>query len=77
MYPVSPIQFQRLMPMAMMYHGWSMGLMSLPLLAWLIPNWRQLNLAIAGALLLTVPSYFLMPESLYWLSNNALDEVGF
>ena len=64
------------MPMAMMYHGWSFGLMSLPLLAWLLPDWRHLNYAIAAAILLTIPVYFMMPESLYWLSNNGFDEVG-
>merc|ERR1739838_1272660 len=48
--------------------------MSLPLLAWLIPNWRNLHFAIAATIILTIPFYFLMPESLYWLTNNKFEK---
>ena len=68
---------KRLLPMAMMYHGWSFGLMSLPLLAWVVPNWRHLHFGIAIAIFLTIPLYFIMPESLFWLSSNGFHKVFF
>ncbi|PIK61368.1 putative solute carrier family 22 member 3 [Apostichopus japonicus] len=63
---------------------WALGIMSLPLLAWLIQDWRYLQLAITLPLLLALPLWWFIPESPRWLlsvgkyrkANNVLAKIA-
>ncbi|KAJ8029102.1 Organic cation transporter-like protein [Holothuria leucospilota] len=63
---------------------WALGIMSLPLLAWLIQDWRYLQLAITLPLLLALPTWWIIPESPRWLLsmgryrkvNKILDKIA-
>ncbi|XP_064613249.1 organic cation transporter protein-like [Liolophura sinensis] len=55
---------------------WSLGVMTLAFLSWLIPNWRHLSVAFAclGAPLLL--SWWFIPESVRWLiTHGKVDEA--
>ncbi|KAL8577451.1 hypothetical protein ACOMHN_048086 [Nucella lapillus] len=46
---------------------WAGGVMLLSLFAYLLPNWRHLELLVSLPQLLTISYYWLLPESLTWL----------
>ncbi|WAR02642.1 ORCT-like protein [Mya arenaria] len=55
---------------------WGLAVMAVPLLAYLIPNWRHLQVVIALPSILALPYICLMPESLRWLiMRNRLDDA--
>nr|CAB3266153.1 solute carrier family 22 member 4-like [Phallusia mammillata] len=47
--------------------GFALGYMLIPLIAYLIPNWRHLYLASAATGILFIPFYWVIPESPRWL----------
>ncbi|XP_014679364.1 PREDICTED: organic cation transporter protein-like, partial [Priapulus caudatus] len=56
------------------YFAWSVGLMSLPGLAYVVQDWRMLHLIISVPMLLSLAMYWTMPESLHWLITH--DRAG-
>ncbi|XP_064653263.1 organic cation transporter protein-like [Lineus longissimus] len=49
---------------------WSLAWFSLALLAYLIRDWRQLQLVISLVSLFTIPLFWVIPESIIWLAAN-------
>jgi len=55
---------------------WAFGMMLMPLLAYLIRDWRHLQLAFSLPAILTIALYWLLPESVPWLAaNNKLEDA--
>lgn len=57
----------RELPALSLQFFWAGGLMLLALMAYLIPNWRHLELAVSLPQLLTISYFWLLPESPTWL----------
>ncbi|XP_014674766.1 PREDICTED: organic cation transporter protein-like, partial [Priapulus caudatus] len=55
---------------------WSIGIMTLPLLAYLIPTWSTLQLIVSLPVAITITYYWILPESVHWLvARNRLQEA--
>lgn len=60
----------RFLPVGMVYHGWSSGLVIISGIAYAVPSWRHLHLVVMAFCFCAIPLYFVLPESLYWLERN-------
>lgn len=60
----------RFVPVAMVHHGWSLGMVLISLLAYLFRSWRHLHLVVMAFCFTAIPLYLVLPESLYWLVRN-------
>ncbi|XP_070542002.1 organic cation transporter protein-like [Ptychodera flava] len=49
---------------------WASGIMLLPLMAYYIRNWRYLQLAISIPAVLSIPLWWIIPESIRWLMSK-------
>lgn len=55
---------------------WSIGVILLPLIAYINPNWSSIFLMISLPTVLYIPLWFLIPDSPTWfLKNNRVDEA--
>lgn len=60
----------RELPALSLQFFWAGGVMLLALMAYLLPNWRHLELAVSLPQLLTISYFWFLPESLTWLLVN-------
>jgi MFS family permease len=69
-------QKTRTTPVVLLDVAYTVGVMTLPGLSLLIPSWRYLYMAISIGSLLTIPLWWLCPESVKWLYSAGKEERG-